>query len=63
MKRYYVMDTENPYCTIEDWYCYTSDIDKYIASHNISVAKNVREVSKEEYTRLKKTGHRVTYKR
>lgn len=63
MKRYYVMDTENSYCTIEDYCCYTQDINKYIASHNITVAKNVREVSKEEYTRLKKVGHRVTYKR
>lgn len=62
MKKYYVMDTENPYCTIKDYCCYTSDINKYIASHNIAIAKNVREVSKEEYTRIKKVGHIVTYK-
>lgn len=62
MKKYYVMDTENKFCTIKGYCCYTSDIDKYIASHSILSVKNLREVSKEEYTKTKKVGQTVTYK-
>lgn len=62
MKKYYVMDTENSHCAIKDYCCYTADIYKYISSHRIDSATNIREVTKEEYSRIKKTGHKVTYK-
>lgn len=62
MKKYYVMDTENANCTIKDYCCYTADIEKYIAGHRIDVATNIREVTKEEYSRIKKHGHIVSYK-
>lgn len=62
MKKYYVMDTENAYCSIENYCCCTDDINKYIASHKIDFATNIRMVTKEEYSKARKTGHVVTYK-
>ena len=60
MKKYYVMDTENAYCSIKNYCCCTADIGKYIASHKIDFATNIREVTKEEYGKARKTGHVVT---
>lgn len=62
MKKYYVMDTENAHCAIKNYCCYTDDIKKYIANHRIDFATNIREVTKDEYSTIKKTGHIVTYK-
>ena len=61
MKKYYVFDSENEYRIILNFTCYTNDIQKYIFSHKCGIIKNLREISKKEYSSLQKQ-FKCTYK-